>query len=155
MGIEFLYDTSKLHPYDLNGILTIENKLCGIINSHPPERKAMPYDVIELVARNDRTFRVYVKDDDLNVINVAGATGFLTVKKTTDDAAVMFSKSTAIPAQGTIGSPDQGELLFYIVPADTANLDIRQYVFDVRVTLASGKTYTVLNGVINLVKNLS
>ena len=41
-------------------------------------------------------------------------------------------------------------LLPYLVPADTSALDIRQYVFDVRVTLATGKVYTVLDGTIDL-----
>ena len=109
----------------------------------------MPFETIELYAGNNRTLRVYVKDDNLDVINVTGATGVLTVKKTKDSSAE-FTKSTAIPAQGQIRSPDQGEMLFYIVPADTANLDVRQYVFDVKVTLSTGKAYTVLEGIINL-----
>jgi hypothetical protein len=104
-----------------------------------------------MYAKNNRTFRVYVKDADLNVVNVAGSTGIWTFKKTKADAA-LFTKSTAIPTQGAIGSPDQGELIFYIVPADTATLDIRQYVYDVRLTLPSGATYTVCEGVVNLLQ---
>jgi len=149
MGIEALYDMTKMHPYDLGGILTLENKMCGIASGYPARRGIVPFETIELYAGNNRTLRVYVKDDNLDVINVTGATGVLTVKKTKDSSAE-FTKSTAIPAQGQIGSPDQGEMLFYIVPADTANLDVRQYVFDVKVTLSTGKAYTVLEGIINL-----
>ena len=110
----------------------------------------MPYESIELYANNNRTFRVYVKTPDLNVVNVAGATGVFTMKVTKDSDSPILRKSTANPSEGEIGSPDAGELLFYIVPADTVNMSIRQYVFDVRVTLASGKTYAVLEGVVNL-----
>ena len=109
----------------------------------------MPYESIDLYAKNNRTFRVYVKDADLNIVNVAGCTAVFTFKKTKSDSA-LFTKSTAIAGQGQIGSPDQGELIFYILPADTVNLDIQQYVFDVRLTLPSGATYTVIEGVINL-----
>lgn len=150
MGIESLYDMTKMYPYDLTGILISEVSLCGFINNYPLRRKAVPYESIDLYANNNRTFRVYVKTVDLNVVNVAGATGVFTVRETKDSPAPTFRKSTANPSEGTIGSPDAGELLFYILPADTANLTIRQYVFDVRVTLSTGKTYTVVEGVINL-----
>ena len=155
MGIEALYDMTKMHPYDLNGILVVEDKMCGIVNNYPPRRNAVPYETIELYSNNNRTLRVYVKTPELNVINVAGAVGVLTIKTTKDSMLPTITKSTAIPAQGAIGSPDQGEMFFYILPADTANIDIRQYVFDVKVTLSTGKVYTILEGVINLQQSLS
>lgn len=150
MEIEALYDMTDMHPYDLNGILVVENKMCGIVNNYPPRRKAVPYEAIELYANNNRTLRVYVKTPELNIINVAGAVGVFTVKITKDSTSPVFTKSTAVPAQGSIGSPDQGEMFFYILPADTVNIDVRQYVFDIKVTLSTGKVYTILDGVINL-----
>lgn len=154
MGVDTLYDLTKMYPYDLTGILIEKTNMCGVINNHPVRRRAVPYESIDLYAKNNRTFRVYVKDADLNIINVAGCTGVFTFKKTKADA-VLFTKNTAVAGQGAIGSPDQGELLFYILPADTVTLDIRQYVFDVRLTLPSGAVYTVLEGVINLQQPVS
>jgi len=151
MGSDALWDMTKMYPYDLTGIMTVKTDMCGMVNNHPVRRMAVPYESIDMYANNNRTFRVYVKDADLNVVNVAGSTGVFTFKKTKADAA-LFTKSTAIAGQGQIGSPDQGELIFYILPADTVNLDIRQYVFDVRLTLPSGATYTVVEGVINLLQ---
>jgi len=150
MSVEALYDMSKMYPYDLNGILVSEISLCGIIDNYPIRRRAVPYESIDLCANNNRTFRVYVKTPNLDVVNVAGATGVFSIKVTKDSSSPVIKKSTANPSEGAIGSPDAGELFFYIVPSDTVNLDIRQYVFDVRVTLSSGKTYTVVEGVINL-----
>jgi len=150
MSVEAIYDMTKMYPYDLTGILISEVTLCGVIDNYPIRRRAVPYESIELYANNNRTFRVYVKTPDLNVVNVAGATGVFTMKVTKDSDSPILRKSTANPSEGEIGSPDAGELLFYIVPADTVNMSIRQYVFDVRVTLASGKTYAVLEGVVNL-----
>lgn len=146
-----LWDMTKMYPYDLTGIVVAKTDMCGRINNHPVRRNAVPYESIDMYAKNNRIFRVYVKDADLNIVNVAGSTGVWTFKKTKADAP-LFAKSTAIPAQGAIGSPDQGELIFYIVPADTVNLDIRQYVFDVRLTLPGGATYTVVEGVVNLLQ---
>ena len=147
-----LFDPSQLHPDDLTGILIFELQMCGIVNNYPVGRHAVPYQSIDLFANNDRTFRVFVKTPDLNIVNLTGAQGILTVKTDKCSPTVIFQKSTMVGTQGAIGSPDQGEMFFYIVPADTATLDIRQYVFDVRTTLSPGKSYTVLEGVINLDK---
>ncbi len=144
-----LYDMTKMHPYNLMGMLIKKTLLCGIINNYPIRRLAVPFESIDMYLNNNREIRVYIKDPELNIVNVSGATGIFTLKQT-KDKPVIFSKSTAISGQGTIGSPDQGELIFYIKPEDTIDLDSRQYVFDVRLILGSGDTYTVLEGVINL-----
>ena len=150
MGIEAIYDMSKMHPDDLNGVLVSENQMVGIVNNYPTRRTAVPFETVEIYTNNDRTLRVYVKTPELNVVNVAGAVGVLTIKATKDSTIATISKSTAVSGQGAIGSPDQGEMFFYILPADTVNIDVRQYVFDVKVTLSTGKVYTVLEGIINL-----
>lgn len=150
MGIEAIYSTSELHPDDLLGILIYETKLCGIINNHPIRRKPVPYEAIDLFAKNDRTLVVYVKTEDLDVINITGATGVLTIRENKESISPVITKSTAVAGQGQIGAANKGEMYFYIVPADTTNLAIRQYTFDVTVTLSTGKKYTVLDGVINL-----
>ena len=111
----------------------------------------MPFEPMDIYANNDRTLRVYVKTPDLNIVNLTGAQGLLTVKTDKEATASVIAKTTASGPQGAIGSPDQGEMFFYIVPADTASLSIRQYVYDVKVTLATGKKYTVIEGVINLI----
>lgn len=145
-----LFDASQLHPDDLTGIMESETQLDGVVNNYPVGRAAVPFEPMDLYAGSDRTFRVYIKTPDLNIVNLTGCQGLMTVK--TDKAATVptFTKSTLVGAQGAIGSPDQGEMFFYIVPADTQALDIRQYVYDVKLTLATGKKYTVLEGVINL-----
>ena len=145
-----LYDASQLHPDDLNGILESETQLYGLINNYPVGRSAVPFEPMDIYANNDRTLRVYVKTPDLNIVNMTGAQGLLTVKTDKDATASVITKTTASGTQGAIGSPDQGEMFFYIVPADTVSLSIRQYVYDVKVTLATGKKYTVMEGVINL-----
>lgn len=147
----YLYNTNNLHPDDLNGSEVAEIKLYGIVNNYPIGRKAVPYETMELYANNDRILRVYVKTPCLNVVNITGAVGVLTIKPSFSSTAVI-TKSTAVPAQGMIGAADEGEMFFYIVPADTASLDIRQYVFDVKITLSTGKKYTVISGLINLIQ---
>lgn len=145
-----LFDSSQLHPGDLTGVLTSESRMCGIVNNYPIGRTAVPYEEIQMYANNDRALRVFVKTPPLDVVNLTGAVGVLTVKTDKDATAAVVTKSTAVAGQGMIGAADQGEMFFYLVPADTASLDIRQYVFDVMVTLSTGKKYTVLEGIIDL-----
>jgi hypothetical protein len=126
--------------------------LCGIVNNYPVGRSAVPYEPMDIYANNDRTLRVYIKTPELNIVNLTGAQGLLSVKTDKDATSPVITKSTDIGSEGAIGSPDQGEMFFYLVPLDTASLSIRQYVYDVKVTLTTGKKYTVLEGVINLLE---
>jgi hypothetical protein len=152
MPIEVLYDANSLPECDLVGILIAETQLCGIINNCPLRRRAVPFYPLDIYADDNRRLRVFIRDGDLNIINLTGATCVFTVKLTKDDALPVIQKSTAVSGEGEIGSPDQGECFFYIVPSDTASLDIAQYKFDIRVTLADGNTYTTVEGVLNLLQ---
>jgi len=109
------------------------------------------YQNLDLYADNNKTYHIYVKDRNLEPIDLTGATCVLTVKDEKGGTTVI-QKSTAVAGQGEIGAPDQGEAYFYIVPADTSALAYQQYVYDVKVTLANTKTYTVLEGIINLLQ---
>jgi len=148
----YLFDSSQLHPDDLTGILVSENKMCGVVNNYPIGRYAVPYEEIQLYANNNRTFRVFVKTPDLNVVDLTNAVGVLSVKPDKTVVSPVIVKHTNVPSEGQIGAANQGEMFFYIVPSDTVALDIRQYVFDVKVTLSNGKTYTVIEGVIDLLQ---
>lgn len=149
--VEVLYKVEDQHPYDLLGILKVEDKLCGLIDNRPLRRKPVPYETISLYKGNDRRLRIYIKDEDLNVIDLTGSTALLTVKGSKTDTSPLFTKSTAVPAEGMIGSADEGELFFMLVPADTSGLDApSQYVYDVSVTVSGGETYTVLEGYFDL-----
>ena len=152
MGVEAIYDTSDLRPNDLLGILIDETKMTGLVNAYPVAGGcAMPFTALDIYANNNRTLTVYVKTADLNIVDITSAVAILTVKVSKESTSPDIVKSTAIAGQGAIGAANKGELYFYLVPADTVNMAIRQYVYDVTITLATGKKYTVLEGVINLI----
>jgi len=154
--IEVFYKSNDpTEPWELAGQLDYRVKWCGLISVYPVHltRKVptVPFYHLDIYAANDKTITVYVKDKDLNVINLAGARAVFTVRKTKDSPTVLIQKDTANPSEGEIGSPNWGEIFFYIVPADTSGLDQQEeYVFDVRVQVASGKVYTVLEGIMLL-----
>lgn len=105
---------------------------------------------LAIYAGDDKTYVCYVKDRCLNPIDISNATCYFTVKVRKDDTAPTIQKSTAVSGEGEIGAANKGEMYFYLVPADTSGLEIRQYVFDIKVVLSSGKVYTVAEGILNL-----
>lgn len=152
----FYKSDDPTEPWELLGELQYNVAWCGYISVLPVRliRKVpnVPFYYLDLYAGNNKQIQVYVKDKDLNVINLAGARAVLTVRKT-KDSPIIFQKDTANPTEGQIGSPNWGEIFFYIVPNDTDSLDTNeQYVLDVKVQVASKKVYTVLEGAINLLQ---
>ena len=156
-GIEAYYDRKTLSPCDLLGILQKETQLVGIVNNYPLRRQAVPYETIDLYAGNKRRLRAYIKDANLNIVNLAGSLCVLSLRHQ-KGGPIVFQKHTNVPEEGMIGSADQGEFFFFIDHTDTANLDIAQYVFDVTVTLAGREgpwtdgPYTTVEGVVNLLQ---
>jgi hypothetical protein len=152
MGAQVIYDASQLHPGELTGIRIAETQLCGTVNWYASTTggKNVPRYKIDLYINNDRTLRVFIKDEDLNIIDLTGTTLVMSVRKNEGDTPI-FTKSTAVSAEGAIGSADEGECFFYILPSDTALLE-GKYVFDVTLTTVDSKTYTVLEGILNLMQ---
>jgi hypothetical protein len=149
--LDVFYNRDDMHPFDLNGILVYENIYDGLVNNIPSNKvKKVPFENLFVTQGDNRTLRVYVKNPSNEVIDLTGASALLTFREssTSDDASIQLS--TEVPAEGMIGAADRGEIFFFIVPANTNTLELRQYVWDCRVTLASGKVYTVLNGVMDL-----
>ena len=146
------FEKGRLNSYDLIGILTYETVLCGIANPDPVASKGADMSVqnFSLVQGDNRTVRVYVKTPELDIVNVAGAVGELSVREDSGETP-LFTLSTANVAEGTIGSTDQGEMLFYFIPSVTNGVTASQYYYDVVVTL-SGNRYTVLRGIFEIVK---
>lgn len=146
--IEALYNQYHT-PDELVGELVWQEKFLAFIDAYP-RRTRVVFQNLTLYAGNDKTYVIYVKDRDLNEVDVTGATGVFTMKEAKGDTSAVVTKSTANAGEGEIGAGNHGEIYFYLEPDDTKDLDIRQYVFDMKVILANGNVYTVLEGTINL-----
>jgi hypothetical protein len=148
MAIEVLYDLKSLTPFDLIGELVRETQLTGVTLNSPVGGKQVPYVPFEMYQANDRLIRVYVRDQNLDIVDITGANGLFTVKET-KAGPVVFQKETDNPNEGLIGAADEGEMFFIIKPEDTESLDIEksdQFVYDVLIQLANGNKYTILEG---------
>ena len=150
MSVDF-YDLSKLDPFDINGETVIVEDFIGIVENYPiKDTDMIPAYTLFLYRGDNRTLRVYVKDPDLNIINLTGAVGEFFVKSHITDTSAIIHKATNVAGEGMLGNVTKGEMFFLLVPADTAGLAVTQYMFSIKVTLSNNKVYRIAEGVINL-----
>jgi hypothetical protein len=148
--IDFYNIEDQYHkPDDLVGEICPIEEMAGVFDPYPRGESVSKYNII-LYAGDDKTYRVYVRDRDLNPIDLTGAVGVFTLKKYKTDSSATLQKRTDVSGEGQMGAADLGEMLFYILDTDTQSLETRQYVFDVKIKVESGKIYTVLEGTLNL-----
>lgn len=146
-------------PISVRGVLVFEEVLhaqiiatmdfVGYLNGGCPK---MEDQRIQMYLRDDRTLSLTVNDHDDNAVDLTGAKIIFTVKsKMSDpDDKALFQKKNSLAggddSEIKILNPSGGSAEIYIVPTDTDNVDPGNYMWDVQVTLANGKTYTVLRG---------
>lgn len=107
----------------------------------------LPKNALTVIRGTSKTFRVTVTDPETGKpFNLTGATLILTVKRRIEDAQPILRKTTEVMADAVITGPTAGVVEFYLVPADTKNKDIREYVFDVWLIVpgAVDKHYAVI-----------
>jgi len=112
------------------------------------EKSAMVSKNLELFKGNNKQYVCYVKDRQLQPIDISNGVCYFTAKEDRSDPTPVIEKSTNVPGEGQIGAANKGEFYFYLVPADTSSLEQNQYFFDVTVVLSSGKLYTVAQGML-------
>lgn len=102
---------------------------------------------ISIIRGQDKTFLVTVTDEN-GAVDLTGATAYATVKRSTkvDERDIIKKVSTDI-AQIEIllqSGTTKGQYKIKFVPADTKPLEIKDYVFDSWVQLASGKRFPTI-----------
>ena len=138
----------------VESFIVVSQQIVGYV-SEEGSYMSLEANYIKLFLRNDRTLSVTVnyKDEDGEItgpVDLAGAKIWMTMKQRTgdlDSAALFMKRNTAAggsDAEITISSPTtNGQAEIYLVPGDIGGVDAGTYQYDIRVALASGKTYTV------------
>ena len=100
------------------------------------------------IPRGDsREYRLEVTDENENVVNITGATVRFTVKENISDSDPgAFQLTSATPAQITIDDGGNGKARIFVTNANTQDLEIKRYLYDVQVQPASGGVKTVVSG---------
>lgn len=113
------------------------------------ERSAMEYKNLFLTIGDTKQYVCYVKDRNLNPIDISDTVCTFKAWEDTDEDPVI-ELETNVAGEGTIGAADQGEFYFYFQPATTSSLSEQQYPFIITIDFPSGAHYTVANGVLQL-----
>ncbi len=101
--------------------------------------------ILEIYRGNDKAFEVSMKTESGQNLNLAGATVYFMVKETVKDADedAVITKTSADSSQVSITNATGGLCEVYLEPEDTAELNIKRYVYEVKVETEAGKVYTV------------
>lgn len=104
-----------------------------------------PKNAIQVIRGTSKTFELAVVDESGGVVNLTGSRVIMTVKRELTDRNPVIQKDSLVGvAQVELSEPKAGKAKIYFDPADTQTLDVREYLFDVWVILASGKRYAVV-----------
>jgi hypothetical protein len=147
-------------PIQVQGTLVSEETFFGTVTTSTyyvgylsdEECPKMEDQRIQMYLRDDRTLSLVINDHNDDPVDLTGAKVTFTVKEKMgdpDDQAVFQKKNTEAgggPSEINVINPTGGSAEIYIVPADTEDVNPGNYMWDVQVTLANGKTYTVLRG---------
>lgn len=114
------------------------------------EREAMEGINISLPRGDSRTLRATVTDGDGVAVNIDDSSIIFSLKEQIFDTDYIFQKKN-LAASGSdseiliIDGPG-GIFDIFILPADTQNIEIGTYEYDVQVTTVANKVYTVVLG---------
>jgi hypothetical protein len=103
-----------------------------------------PENALQVVRGSSKTIDLTVTNEDGNPVDLTGSTVYFTVKRLVTDASPLIQKKSSDALEIDIFDPRGGVARIYLNPADTQNLALNPYVFDVWVVLSSGKRYPVV-----------
>ena len=103
-----------------------------------------PRNALTVYRGTNKTFVLTVTDGDAKPVNLTGARIVFTVKSRIEDQVPLLQKTSDSAAQILITTAASGLAEIYLLPADTARMAVRPYVFDVLVQLSNGKRYVVI-----------
>jgi len=142
------------------GIVESEQVIIGILTEEGPCMSNEANRIVMFI-RDNRTLSVSAAYEDGSATDLTGAKMWFTVKQRSSDpdANALISKKNTAAGGGDseirVTDAAAGRAEVYIVPDDTENMDPGIYVYDVQVTLADGKTYTIVRDRITLKEDVT
>lgn len=105
---------------------------------------------LEMTRGDSKTYTLTMKDGSGNPYCLKNWAVFFTLKTNVclDDSEASLQKIVTTFADTTAGT--SGVAAIELLPADTASLEAREYDFDIAVTTAAGKNYTIMKGKLDL-----
>lgn len=148
-----------VEPIPVGGVVIESSLLVGEIATSQPVTgyireggvcMSIEGNKITMFLRDNRTLALTVNDEDRTPVDLDSCKLWFTVKQRTSDPdanALLMKKNTAAGGGDTqirvLTPSTDGKAEIYLVPTDTDLINPGVYVYDVQVTLANGKTYTI------------
>lgn len=147
---KFLF--KDVEPLEIKGEVCFVTDICGQVNTVVKKGKpyTMPRQQVRLPFGDDRTFRVLLRDKNKDIVNTEDSSSVLELYIRERDMTPVLSLSTDVPEEGMVGTADNGEIFFFFTSTTYDSLEKRMYYYKIVSTLSSGKSYTVVNGNINI-----
>jgi len=98
---------------------------------------------LSIVRGTTKTISLTITDEAGDAFDLTDATIWFSVKKTLADVNPLILKKSDTPTDITITSAREGTAEIYLIPSDTFDMDVREYLFDVWVVTATGARYLV------------
>lgn len=152
--IDMPYLSEFNQPYDLSGIIERTTTVLGTAGSRTRRFTIMSSNSVSLPRGNNRMIRVFIKDINGDIINLNGAEGRFFVATSSKATSYLLRKTTTDYTEGTVRTPEKGEVIFFLKPEDTENLHTSQYFYQVLIILKNGERHTVCSDVLNIKPNL-
>jgi hypothetical protein len=104
----------------------------------------LPANAVTIIRGTSKTLVLTVKDKDGAVVDLTGATIYMTVKFNATDVNCIIQKISTDALQIEIPNPTDGIAKIYIDPTDTVGKKTTRYVYDILVILVSGERHVVV-----------
>lgn len=104
----------------------------------------LPENSVTVIRGSSKTLELTVTDANGTAVDLTDARVVMTVKCKVEDRDWLIQKTTDDALQAVITAPRSGIARIFLVPADTQNLDPKQYVFDVWTVLSNGRRFAVV-----------
>lgn len=104
-----------------------------------------PENQIEIYRGASKIYELEVVDGEDHAVDLTGARLVFTVKCSLSDPSPLIQKDSAVGAtEIDISHPKEGMAEIKLLPTDTQNMDVGEYIFDVWVVLSSGTRSPVI-----------
>jgi len=101
-------------------------------------------NALVLVRGTSKTIELTVLNDAGEAFDLTSAVLWFTVKKFISDETFVVQKRSTDVTEIAITSAREGKASIYMLPADTFNLAVREYTFDIWVVTTLGARYLVV-----------
>ena len=138
----------------VDGTLKRSEFLKGLIDPNSSKVVKMPSNSIDIFKGDNIIIRVRIKDTQLRDVNLSEAEARLVVSTSRTASQYILRKTTSVFSEGSVISPETGEVVFFIGSEDTSSWEENQYYYQVIAILRNGGRHTVCSGIFNVRHNL-